>query len=219
MTKQEVYKILKTGSDGNAILYFKNQLLVDIGVSYKEIEPYKNEIKYVFISHIHSDHFNKRTIKKLANEKPLIKFVVGEYLKQNLLDLGLIENQISIVRPNTKYRLLDGLLIEPIPLYHNVDNMGLKTKYGDIRLLHATDTYTLEHITALNYDYYMVERNYCKIKVQEMQDEKVRLGIFDYTIASTENHLSKQDVEIWLGKNNKNDKGEVVYLHESKNNL
>ena len=60
--------VLQSNSKGNAILYFDNTLLLDIGVPYKMIEPYVNDIKYVFISHIHTDHFNKSAVKKLANK-------------------------------------------------------------------------------------------------------------------------------------------------------
>lgn len=219
MTKQEVYNILKTGSDGNAILYNHNELLVDIGVPYVMIKPYINQIKYVFITHKHSDHFNKVTVKRLAREKPMIKFIVGKYLESNLLELGLLKQQIVVVKANAKYRLLNGLEIRPLNLYHNVDNMGLDMRIGKLKLIHATDTYTLEHTKAINYDYYLLEENYCEIKVKTIQDEKERLGVFDYTKASVENHLSKQSLDKWLGKNNKNGLGVLVRLHPSKNNL
>ena len=77
MAKIEVHKVLQSNSKGNAILYFDNTLLLDIGVPYQMIEPYVNDIKYVFISHIHTDHFNKSAVKNLQMKKPLIKFIVG----------------------------------------------------------------------------------------------------------------------------------------------
>ena len=40
MAKIEVHKVLQSNSKGNAILYFDNTLLVDIGVPYQMIEPY-----------------------------------------------------------------------------------------------------------------------------------------------------------------------------------
>lgn len=219
MSKKEIYKILKSGSDGNAILYNNRTLLVDIGVPYKVIEPYKENIQYVFISHIHGDHFNKSTVKRLSNEKPLIKFLVGDYLKQDLLDLGIMAHQITIIKADRVYRLFKDFEIKPITLYHNVDNMGLKMKYEGLKVLHATDTFTLEHIDAINYDYYMCEANFDEEKVKEIQDRHYENGTYDYTLNSVENHHSIQDLDKWLGKNNENGKGVLVRLHQSKDNL
>lgn len=219
MTDNKVYNVLKSGSDGNAVLYNNNQLLVDVGVSYKMIKPYLNSIKFIFITHIHSDHFNKITIKRIAKEKPLIKFLVGHYLYDELLELGLKKQQIAVVKANAKYRLLDELSIQPITLYHNVDNMGLKMILDGLKLIHATDTFTMDHIKANNYDYYLIEENYCEDKVKLIQKERELLGVFDYTKASTENHLSKQSLDNWLGLNNTNGKGKLVRLHQSKDNL
>lgn len=215
MAEIEVHKVLQSNSKGNAILYFDNTLLLDIGVPYQMIEPYVNDIKYVFISHIHTDHFNKSAVKRLANEKPLIKFIVGNYLYQELLDLGIAPHRVVIVKPNTKYRLLKHFSISPIPLYHNVDNMGLKMEYRGIRLIHATDTNTLEHIEAKNYDYYMVEENYDEEMAILYQRRMTKKRAHDYTLNSVENHLSKQALELWLLKNNVSGKGEVVKLHRS----
>lgn len=210
-----VYNIIASGSDGNAVLYFDNTFLIDLGVSYKEIEPYENDIKFVFITHIHSDHFNKSSIKTLANKKPLIQFIVGDYLKEEMLKL-VREEQLVIVEPNRKYRLFKDFYISPFNLYHNVDNMGLKFEYKVIKVFHATDTYTLEHIEAINYDYYMIERNYDEEVVEDIIKKADK---FTYVKKSVENHLSKQSGELWLAKNNLNKKGKVVYLHESQISL
>ena len=47
------YEIVKTGSKGNAIVVF-SRFLLDCGVPYKVIKPYLNNIKLVFISHLHT---------------------------------------------------------------------------------------------------------------------------------------------------------------------
>ena len=70
-----IYKIISTGSSGNCIL-LNNTILLDCGVSFKKIEPYYKKLKLVFISHIHNDHFLPSTIKKLAYERPALRFCV-----------------------------------------------------------------------------------------------------------------------------------------------
>lgn len=47
------FEILKTGSDGNSIILGDN-ILLDVGVSYRMIKPYLKDIKMIFISHRHS---------------------------------------------------------------------------------------------------------------------------------------------------------------------
>lgn len=213
-----IYNIIASGSDGNAVLINDNSFLIDIGVPYREIEPYVDTINYVFITHIHSDHFNKSTIKRLAKEKILIKFIVGSHLEEEMLKL-VRKEQLFIVQPNRKYRLLNDFSISPLNLYHNVDNMGLKLEIRGLKMFYATDTYTLDGIEAVNYDYYLVERNYCEIKANEIL-EKARLkNSFTYVEQSMENHLSKQKLEEWLARNDRTNKGKVVYLHESSISL
>ena len=67
------YNIISTGSDGNATI-LEDFVLVDCGVPYKALEPYVPKLKLVLLTHIHSDHFQKRTIKRLASERPTLRF-------------------------------------------------------------------------------------------------------------------------------------------------
>ena len=67
------YNIISTGSDGNATI-LEDFVLIDCGVPYKALEPYVTKLKLVLLTHIHSDHFQKRTIKRLAEERPTLRF-------------------------------------------------------------------------------------------------------------------------------------------------
>lgn len=209
-----VYNILASSSKGNAVLYNGNSFLVDLGISYEQIKLYEKDIKIVFITHIHSDHFNKSAIRLLALNNPLIMFVCGSFLRDEMLEL-VRKEQLFIVEPNKKYRLLKDFYIKPFNLYHNVDNMGLKMEFKGLKVFHATDTYTLDGIEAVNYDYYLIERNYDEEIAQRIIDRAEMNVEFSYVRSSVENHLSKQKGELWLAKNNKNRKGKVVFLHES----
>ena len=77
------YKIIATGSKGNAILYH-NCILVDCGVPFTLLKPYYKDIKLVLLTHIHGDHFNIQTIKKLAFERPSIRFGCPIHLKSSM---------------------------------------------------------------------------------------------------------------------------------------
>lgn len=91
------YSIINSGSDGNAIIV-EDILLLDCGVSFKKIEPYYKKLKLVFISHCHSDHLNKTTVRLLAKQRPLLRFVVGEYLVKDLMSCGVNPRNIDLLK-------------------------------------------------------------------------------------------------------------------------
>lgn len=149
----------------------------------------------------------------------MITFLVGEYLFEDLIELGIEKRRIVTIKPLTKYRLNGGIEIVPLKLYHNVENMGLRIFYKGKKLFHATDTYSLKGIKAINYDYYLIERNYCEEVVEKRIKDAEAKGSYTHSLDARENHLSKQKLELWLAKNNRLNKGEVIYLHESSENL
>ena len=59
------YKIVSSCSTGNAVI-IRDFVLVDCGVSFKRLEKYYKNLKLVLLTHRHSDHFKKETIKRLA---------------------------------------------------------------------------------------------------------------------------------------------------------
>mgnify|MGYP001170178532 CR=1 FL=1 len=202
------YKIISTGSKGNAILYH-GCILVDCGVPFTLLKPYYKDIKLVLLTHIHGDHFNLTTIKKLAFERPTIKFGCGSHLTQFLPP----HINIDIYTPNRTY-VYNFAAITPVELNHDVPNFGYKIYSYNTKLFHATDTSTLEGIEAKDYDLYAIEHNYDEestIKKLYEDDEK---GKFNYQSRSVLTHMSEQQAKEWLYKN-KNENSEVLRLHES----
>lgn len=45
------YEIVESGSDGNMII-IDNKISLDMGISYKKVEPYLKNLKLIFISHL-----------------------------------------------------------------------------------------------------------------------------------------------------------------------
>lgn len=62
-------EILATGSAGNAVV-LGGTILIDCGVPYKLLAPYVPDLQLVLLTHIHSDHFRRATIRRLAAERP-----------------------------------------------------------------------------------------------------------------------------------------------------
>ena len=152
------YKIVSSCSTGNAVI-IKDIILIDCGVTFKRLEKYYKKLKIVLLTHIHGDHFKKATIKKLAQERPSLRFACCEWLLKPLLECGVDRRNIDVLQIGTKYnyRLFK---IVPIKLYHDVPQCGYRVLFDDYKVIYATDTRTLEGITAKNYDLYLIEGNY-----------------------------------------------------------
>lgn len=188
------YKIINTGSDGNCTI-INDIIAIDMGISYKRLLPYINKLKLVFISHCHGDHFNKRTVRLLAKSRPTLRFAVGSYLVNDLVEIGVNKANIDVIEPCEVYDY--GIFkISPVKLYHDVPNMGLRLFMNDEKLIYATDTYTLEGIKALEYDFYLIEGNY-------FDDEELHSRAYNdyYESRVKKTHLSKEYATNWLLEN------------------
>lgn len=207
------YNILSTGSEGNAVI-IQDIVLVDCGVSWKLIEPYAKDLKLVLISHIHVDHLKKQTIKRLAAERPTLRFGCGRFVVPSLLNAGVRESNIDILDADVMYGY--GLLnVIPVALTHNVPNYGFKLHFKAGKVFYATDTGNLNGITARHYDLYMLEANYGEQEIQERIARKKEAGEFIYENSVLKNHLSLEQCNDFIYRNI-GPGGEYVYLHQHK---
>ena len=88
------YNIISTGSKGNAVV-INDVILIDCGVSFRALKDVYKNIKIVLLTHIHSDHFNRRTIKALANNRPTLRFAAGVHLLNDLVECGVDKSNIG----------------------------------------------------------------------------------------------------------------------------
>ena len=213
----DIYNILGSSSQGNCVIYNKD-IIVDVGLPYSKIKTYLNDIKLILLSHIHGDHFKPNTIKRIHREHPNIKFVCGWWLVANLLSLGISKKNIYILEIGKSYDL-GKYIITPIKAIHDVPNCGYKIiiKESDYKILHITDTASIDHINAKNYDLFCVEANYStdeeldeQIKEAEEKGEFTHLKRVKYT------HLSQLQLINWLDKN-KGENSIYIFMHEHKN--
>lgn len=145
------YNIISTGSKGNAVV-INDVILIDCGVSFRALKDVYKNIKIVLLTHIHSDHFNRRTIKALANNRPTLRFAAGVHLLNDLVECGVDKSNIDVVEAGKTYNY--GLFqISPIKLYHDVPNFGYRIFMNNERLIYATDTNSMKGIKAENYDH------------------------------------------------------------------
>lgn len=203
------YKIINTGSNGNATIV-ENIILIDCGISFKKLKPYINNLKLVLLTHIHTDHFNKSTIKRLAYERPTLRFGCCSWLVQELIRCGVNKRNIDVYEFNTKYTYNSNLVIETIELYHDVPNCGYRVFINDNKVIYMTDTRTLDGISATDYDLYLVEANY---ENEEELHNRAQNEYYESRVKCT--HLSKEYTINWLLEN-MSDNSKYVFMHGHK---
>ena len=205
------YKIISSGSKGNCTI-LDGVIALDLGVSYKKISSYN--LKLVLLTHTHSDHFNKKTIKAIDENKPNCKFVCASHLKESLKEL-VSDDKIYSLDYNKRYDL--GLcILSPFPLKHDVPNCGWRVEYKGQKVLYATDTSELD-IVAKGYDLYLVEANYELIEALQRAKEKRLKSEYSYELRAINNHLSKSKCDQFL-KRNMGQNSEYVYMHRHEDN-
>ena len=207
------YKIINTGSDGNATV-IANIILIDCGVSFHKLEPYVKNLQLVLLTHFHQDHFNKTTISRLSKDRPTLRFGCCKWLVQELIDCGVDKRNIDVYVLNKKAIYSNNLKIKPVKLYHDVPQCGYKIEIDKYKVFYATDTRTLEGIKAIDYDYYFVEANYVN------DDELHNRAYNDYYENRVKNtHLSEEQATDWLLENmGLNSVYKFMHQHKEKNN-
>lgn len=204
------FNIIATGSTGNAV-EIQNRILIDCGVPFKHISRIAHELQIVLLTHIHGDHFNYSTIRRLAEERPALRWGCGAWLAQPLLECGVQPQNIDVMTYRRKYAYKN-FSVEPVPLNHNVPNFGYKLFLPEGRVFYATDTNDLNGISAPDFDLYLVECNYEDEEIQERISDKKMRGEYIYEKDVLNNHLSKAKCDDWIYKNI-GPCGEYVYLH------
>lgn len=207
------YTVIGTGSTGNAVL-LNNRILVDCGVPYRDIAPHTRQIQLVLLTHCHGDHFNPATVRRLAAERPSLRFAGGAWLLREMVDAGISKRNIDVLECGKMYNYGIASII-PVRLNHNVPNCGYKIHFAGGKVFYATDTNDLNGIFAKNYDLYLVEANYEDEEIRRRIKQKEIDGEFAYEKNVLHNHLSKEKCDAWIYAN-AGCTGEYVYLHQHR---
>ena len=207
------YEIISSGSDGNAVVVNRS-ILIDCGVPYKSLTFCARDLRHVLLTHIHGDHFNPATVRRLAGDRPTLRCGCGRWMIVPLLDAGVRKERIDVLDAGHAYRFGFGTVI-PIPLVHNVPNQGYKLHLPGGKMIYATDTGSLNGITARDYDLYLVEANYEDEEIAERIRRKQKAGEYAHELRAMHNHLSKKRCDDWIFSNI-GPAGEYIYMHQHR---
>ncbi len=193
------YNIISTGSHGNAVV-LNDYVLIDCGVPFKSLKNVFKNLKIVLLTHEHNDHVKKSTIRKLAAERPTLRFACGDWLVPILVECDVSERNIDVLEIGKIYDY-GAFKVSPIKLYHDVPNCGFRLFFGDKKVLYATDTEHLEGVSAKDYDLFMIEANYTEDDLKRRIEEKQKNGEYSYEMNAAARHLSKEQADAFLLEN------------------
>ena len=206
--------VIATGSDGNAVL-LDGFILCDCGVPYKTLAPYVKDLRLVLLTHIHSDHFNPATIRRLCEERPTLRFGCCEWLVSPLVQAGVPLRCIDVYAVGA-VNVYGTVKVSPGPLVHDVENCGYMLCIDGETALYATDTGSMDGVSAPGLDLYMIEANHTEAEIEERIQRKMENGEFIYEYRAATGHLSREKAERWLAENATPGKSRVVFLHGHK---
>jgi ribonuclease BN (tRNA processing enzyme) len=198
------YKIISSGSAGNCIILNEN-IMFDCGVPFKEIKDDLYGIKYLIITHVHTDHLKLQTLTQIASQFPRIK-IIGNYEVHQVFPVHIIANEGFEIET-------DDYIFTPFLAEHDVLCYGYTfyTKEGD-SIIYCTDTSTLEHAPKDLYDYLFLESNHDEEKLEAVRGQK--RGSYDPYL-SGKRHLSTQQCKLFYYMNRRSKESELIELHKS----
>lgn len=217
--------IVQSNSRGNCYFYFN--VMVDCGVSYKKLkkELLNRQCNTIFITHIHSDHLNIRTLKMIiANYAGTIKIFGNRQVVERLAEHD-IRCQLVLDGDLIKLNKV-GVEVNVIPAFHNVMCNGFAFNFNGVKILHITDTNKVSHIKTKDpFDLVVMECNHDadiinnKLALLHSIDgplDSKQMAKSIYLVGALNNHLSKDKAFAWLEIN----KPKNVFLaHKSSENL
>lgn len=199
------YHVINSGSDGNAVRI--DDFLFDAGRPYKEIKDDLFKVKYVFISHRHSDHLKAPTVRAIKKHFPRIKIIANS-------DIAKLVPVDIVLDPHESVDLPNGVTVEAFLAPHDVPVNGWVWEREGKRFIWFTDGYNLHHAPAGKYDYFFVEANHDKHLIERVMNESERKWGYD-AVAGSLRHLSKQDAKAFYYMRRTSPDSVWVQLHKS----
>lgn len=196
------YDVIATGSKGNCVVI--ENVMIDCGIPFKNLKEYLYDIDYLIITHIHSDHLNRSTVKKIKEMFPNIK-IIANYEVASLVDVDVISN--------AGYQVKDiDIDVEPFECIHDVLTYGYMLKLNDYDIIYATDTNNMGNVPEdRKFDYIFLESNHDENKIKLAKATKG----YDPK-KSALRHLSTQKAKTFYFMRRKNKDSKFIELHMSE---
>lgn len=202
------YKVIASGSNGNSVLI--GDVLVDCGISFKKVKPYMKYVKYLIITHIHSDHLKLNTYNKIRQLYPHIVCIGNWEVAQNVV--------VDIISQNGKPVEHKGRAFVGIEVPHDVTTYAYTWEIDGGRVLYCTDasdiTPVAEYLNGDKINYFFLESNHDEKKVELIREDAYAKYGYD-AYSGAKRHLSTQVAKTFYYMNRVNRDSLWVELHKS----
>ncbi|MBC1524819.1 hypothetical protein HB884_11470 [Listeria booriae] len=199
------YEIISSGSKGNCVII--NDIMIDCGVPFGSIKEQLYDIKYLLITHIHSDHVKEHILNRIKKMFPKIQIISNWEVAQRF---GIDD----IVNANFPVEFGFGTLT-PFECIHDVVTYGYVIQMEGENIIYATDTATLKNapIPSEGYDYLFLESNHDEKKLEQVRN-KNNYGYDPYKGGMR--HLSTQKCKAFYYTHRRNKESPLIELHKSE---
>jgi phosphoribosyl 1,2-cyclic phosphodiesterase len=196
------YKILESGSKGNCVII--NDVMIDCGVAFSKMKEELYNIKYLLLTHTHSDHLNIKTLQQITANFPRIQ-TIGNYEVHQAFNVNHIANSGFDID-------VGDYVFTPFECEHDVLTYGFTWNYEGLEIIYATDTSTLENAPVQQYDYFFIESNHDEEKLEAVKSQWK--GTYNPYV-SGKRHLSTQQAKAFYYMNRRNNEAKLIELHKS----
>jgi len=197
------YKIISSGSKGNCVII--NDVMVDCGVPFKKIHDHLYDVKYLLLTHIHSDHIRPTTLSNIKKLFPRIT-IIGNHEVHQMFNVDVICNA------GYEMTIKDQSFL-PFECIHDALTYGFVWEFEGKKILYATDTANMDNAPKGPYDYLFLESNHDEKKLEQVAGQN-RGGYNPYL--SGKRHLSTQQARAFYFLNRRDKDSEFVELHRSE---
>lgn len=199
------YQIIASGSSGNCVRV--GDMLFDIGVPISKVRPMLYEIRYLLLTHRHSDHIHMRTLKSIKKSFPRLQVIAN-------FDVAMRFPVDHVVGDDTTLHLKDRT-IRSFPCVHDVPTHGYVIERDGQRIIYATDTSSLEHAPEGKYDAFFIESNHDEVKIEQVRNMARKRYGYD-AWAGAMRHLSTQKSKAFYYIHRRSKESPWVELHKSE---
>ena len=193
-------EIIGSGSSGNAI-FLDREVLIDAGVPFGELGDV-SKLHTVLLTHIHGDHLNATTIRKLVVNTKAI-FLCNAHVGDALAKSGVPSDRFFVLNSGDVFGEDGSWYFCPVSLYHDVPNFGWRIVDPHRHThFHATDTYTLDGVYADHYNTATIECNHHLPTALKLIEEAEKNGEYTHLKGAINSHLSVEKAVDFVRRNN-----------------
>ena len=200
--KEVSYKVIGSGSKGNCVVI--GDVMFDCGLPFKKLKDHLYDIKYLILTHTHTDHIKESTLNRIKQLFPKIT-IIGNHEVQYLYGVDIVANAgYPVITPDYTFH--------PFEVKHDVLCYGYHFELQGLNTLYCTDAAEMPEFDT-NFDMFFLESNHDTKKLQVAARSKR----FGYNILyGASRHLSNDQAKAFYYMHRVGKDSLWIELHKSE---